>query len=47
MNIRLQSAAFLLLATWLSAGHAAIRQIEQASNWVPRRLSCQRGPMHN
>lgn len=30
MNIRAQCTVFLLLAGWLSAGHTAIRQIEQA-----------------
>ncbi len=38
MNIRLQSAAFLLLATWLSAGHAAIRPIEQAFELGPAQV---------
>ncbi len=38
MNIRLQSAAILLLAMWLPAGHATIRQIEQAFELSPTQL---------
>ncbi len=38
MNIRLQSAALLLLTAWLSAGHAAIRQIEQAFELGPAQI---------
>lgn len=38
MNIRAQCAIFLLLAGSLSAGHAAIRQIEQAFELTPAQL---------
>lgn len=37
MNIRIQSAT-LLLMVWLSAGHAAIRQIEQAFELSPAQI---------
>lgn len=38
MNIRLQSAVLLLLSTWFSAGHATIRQIEQAFELSPAQI---------
>jgi len=38
MNIRRRSTVLLLLTAWLSAGHAAIRQIEQAFELGPAQI---------